>query len=412
MNSLTILLLVAAGAAVALWTGLSVYVFAVQRRRTATRQLLTRALDMLQRADAAGRSPAERRTQLASLLSDASRDLVMSAASRRDTPDTIFEALATYLIERWGRDPLLANASVHRSARDKWRRTTALRILSRLRDPAAFDLLARAIDETDEDVAGVALILLGRSTDPRAMDLLIGALVSQRHPASRVASHIEHSPQPVPERLRGLLPHEDAVVRLWAATLLAHYPNDAVESEVIALTQDPDSRVRKAAIQTLGRIGGDLSAESALRLMKDQFPYVRAHAVRALGELSRIELADHVAALLGDENWWVRLAAKESLEMMGSDVWPVLMRNLGHSDRFIRNGAAEVFQNLGVLDSLIVMEAASDNPAQTKIAMLRRIVEAGGAQFTESLVERAGPIVGPRIRQLVATMGLEHVEAH
>ena len=71
--------------------------------------------------------------------------------------------------------------------------------------------------------------------------------------------------------------------------------------------------------------------------------------------------------------------------MMGSDVWPVLMRSLNHSDRFVRNGAAEVFQNLGVLDSLIVMEAATDNPGAMKIDMLRRIAAAGGVRFTDSL---------------------------
>jgi HEAT repeat protein len=237
-------------------------------------------------------------------------------------------------------------------------------------------------------------------------------LRQQRHPASRVAMHIEHSPQEIPDRLRELLGDSDPVVRLWAATLLARYPDAPFEMDLAARASDDDPRVRKAAIQTLGRIGGEVAADCALRLLGDQFPYVRAHAARALGELGRVDLAEDVAALLGDGNWWVRLAAKESLEMMGSDVWPVLMRSLNHEDRFIRNGAAEVFQNLGVLDSLIVMEAASDNPAPIKIAMLQRIAAAGGVQFTDSLVERSGPVIGPRIRQLLETIGLEHVEAH
>jgi len=148
-----------------------------------------------------------------------------------------------------------------------------------------------------------------------------------------------------------------------------------------------------------------------LRLLQDPFAYVRAHAARALGELARGNLAEDVAGLLGDSDFWVRLAARESLEMMGSEVWPVLMRRLNDEDRFVRNGAAEVIQNLGVLDSLIVMEAASDNPGEAKIDMLRRIAAAGGVRFTESLVDRAGPIVGLRIRQLLATIGLEHVGA-
>jgi len=138
---------------------------------------------------------------------------------------------------------------------------------------------------------------------------------------------------------------------------------------------------------------------------------VRAHAVRALGELGRIDQAESVSSMLGDADWWVRLAARESLEMMGPEVWPVLVRCLDHPDRFVRNGAAEVVQNLGVLDSLIMMEAASDNPAIAKVAMLQRITAAGGVRFTESLVERAGPVVGPRVRRLLDTMGLEHVGA-
>jgi hypothetical protein len=87
------------------------------------------------------------------------------------------------------------------------------------------------------------------------------------------------------------------------------------------------------------------------------------------------------------------------------------MRCLDHSDGFVRNGAAEVFQNLGVLDSLIVMEAASDEPSPSKVDLLRRIAEAGGTRLTDSLVERAGPAMGGKVRQLLATMGLEHVGA-
>jgi HEAT repeat protein len=146
-------------------------------------------------------------------------------------------------------------------------------------------------------------------------------------------------------------------------------------------------------------------------MITDPVPYVRAHAARAIGELGRSDLASRVCPLLGDGDWWVRLAARESLEMMGAEVWPAVVRCLDHRDRFVRNGAAEVVQNLGVLDSLIVLEAATDNPADSKVAMLQRIAAAGGVRFTESLLERAGPVVGPRIRRLLDTIGLEHVGA-
>jgi hypothetical protein len=42
----------------------------------------------------------------------------------------------------------------------------------------------------------------------------------------------------------------------------------------------------------------------------------------------------------------------QCLEQMGPDIWPILVRLLDDPDRFVRNSAAEVFQNIGVLDSL------------------------------------------------------------
>src|SRR5204863_8717197 len=130
-----------------------------------------------------------------------------------------------------------------------------------------------------------------------------------------------------------------------------------------------------------------------------------------MGKLDRPDLAEEVANLLADRDWWVRFAAKECLETMGAEVWPVLARRLNHPDRFVRNGAAEVFENLGVLDSFIVMEAATDDPAPEKIDMLRRIALAGGLRLTDSLIERTGTLVGPRVRQLLATIGLERIGA-
>jgi HEAT repeat protein len=411
MLSLETLLIVASLTAVLVWAVLSVHILTVQRRRVSARRLVLDAIALLERDDVRFLSMGDRIERLRPLASGASRELIMLATADRETPDKAFRALLGYLTDRWGLDTLLQDAAVHGSSRDKWRRMTALRILFRSNHTAVLDLLARAVDEPDVEVADVAFSLLGSSSDPRAVDILFDALRSQRHSASRIAIHIEQSSQPISARLKASLADRDPVMRLWCATLLARYPEEPIERDLAVLTDDPDPRVRKAAIQTLGKIGDVVAADRALRLLSDPFPYVRAHAARALGELNRTDAAEKVAALLGDTDWWVRLAAKESLEMMGSDVWPVLMRSLNHSDRFVRNGAAEVFQNLGVLDSLIVMEAATDNPGATKIDMLRRIAAAGGVRFTESLVERAGPIVGPRIRNLLASIGLEHVGA-
>jgi HEAT repeat protein len=392
------------------WAALSAYILMVQRRREATRATLVSTLATLEPMHD---SPlAERLAAVRPLLAGATRELLMHGASERDLPQHAFDTLVALIGERSTSIDLLArDAGHHFSSRDKWRRMTALRILARSEHPSAMQLLAAATEDADVDVASTGLSLLGRSHDPRAIDLLVGALASPRLSASRVAVYIDQSPQHLGARLTALLDHAEPVVRQWAATLLARYPDEPIEGRLAELTRDPDPRVRKAAVQTLGRTGTELAGDCALALLTDSASFVRAHAVRALGELGRTDQADRVSSLLGDGDWWVRLAARESLEMMGPEVWPVLVRCLEHRDKFVRNGAAEVVQNLGVLDSLIMLEAATDNPAGSKVVMLQRIAAAGGVRFTESLVERAGPVVGPRVRRLLDTMGLEHVEA-
>ncbi len=413
MSALEIFLVVGSVGAVLAWAVVSIYVVRVQRKRVDAHALMAAVIKTLQ-LDEVRSLPIEARIQRVKALVDrASREMVMLAAANSDTPREAFDALCGHLQTHWPAELLVREASAHRTGREKWRRTAALRILARLGHAETIALLTRAVEETDPDVAAVALALLGSSHDPRAADVLVGALIERRHPASRIAVHLEQSPQPIALRLRPLLQHADPVVRLWSATLVASDTDvEGLEWDLLLLVDDSDPRVRKAAIGSLGKIGSPLASEAALGLLRDPVPYVRAHAARALADMQRSDLGVEIADLLGDRDWWVRLAAKESLEAMGPEVWRVLMPCLEHPDRFVRNGAAEVFQNLGILDSLIVMEAASDNPAERKIAMLRQIAAAGGVRFADSLVERAGPVVGARVRQLLTTIGLEHVEAY
>jgi len=406
------LLLVALVLAFTTWAALSVYTLSVHRRRETSRTIISDAIAELRSNDVRSLPLAARVARAKPMLDRASRTMIMHAAAFGDTPPDVFEAITAYLQAKWGDDSLRIDATTHKTGREKWRRMAALRILFHRNDPEVTSLLSRAVDETDPDLAAVALSLLAESSEPAAVDVMIAALKKRRHAPSRVAIHLEHSRQLIADRLIPLLSDGDAVVRLWGATLLGRYTEvNGLEHALAPLTSDTDANVRAAAIKSLGKVGNRIAASAALRLLHDGESFVRAHAARALGELNRSDLAGEVAALLADRDWWVRRAAKDSLEMMGSDVWPVLVRCLDHPDAFVRNGAAEVFQNLGILDSLIIMEAATDDPSSAKIDMLRRITGAGGIRLTDSLIERAGPAVQPRVRELLLTIGLQHVEA-
>lgn len=404
-------LLTGAAFAVLIWAALAAYVVHIDRKRRGARAVVAEILARLN-ADAVRHAAVEHRLEVVRPLFDRiSRDMILHTAADTGTPRHVFEVLTKHLLDTWGLHILYREASFHRASRDIWRRTASLRVLYALEHPKAFDLLETAVQGSDPDVASVACALLGTSTDPRAVRILVDALKAQRHPGSRIAVHLEHSPQRPVAALVDLLKDSDPVVRFWGATLLAQYPDfPSVESELLPLADDADPRVRKATIQTLGKIGDDKAAEVAVRLLRDPKPFVRGNAARALAELDRSDLAPSVAELLGDADWWVRAAAKQALEMMGTDVWPALMRLLDHPDGFVRNGAAEVFQNLGILDNLIIMEAASDNPSREKIELLRRIATAGGARMTDSLVERVGGATAPRVRHLLSAIGLEQAE--
>jgi HEAT repeat protein len=405
------LLLTGAVVAVLLWAGLTAYVVHIDRHRTAARSVVSTLLSTLQADDVRVLPVAGRLERVMPLLERVSRDMILHTAADGGTPRDAVDALTTHLLNRWGVFTLVREASFHRASRDVWRRTASLKILFHLNHPQTFELLERAVEGPEADVASVAFTLLGISPDPRATGILINALKQQRHPPSRVAVHLEHSPLRPVDAYRLLLEDPDPVVRFWGATLLSQCPDvEWLERELAALADDADARVRKAAVQSLGKVGGKLAATVAMRLLRDPAPFVRAHAARALGELDRTDAAPAVAELLGDGDWWVRTAAKHSLETMGPEIWPALMRCLEHADRFVRNGAAEVFQNLGILDSLIMMEAASDDPSFAKIDLLKRIAAAGGPRMTDSLLERAGA-AAPRVRRLLDTMGFEQAGA-
>ena len=397
--------------AVLLWSSLAAYVIHIDRRRTAARGIVADVLGILAREEIRSAQVSERVSRVAPLLEQVSRDMVLHTAADGGTPDDAVEVLTTYLVERWGIYTIVREASFHRKSRDIWRRTASLKVLFHLDHPQIIEVLGRALDSPSAEVASVALTLLGRSASPRASEILIDALKSKKHPPSRIAVHLERSPARPADRYRELLSDVDPVMRLWGATLLADFPEvEWVEGALAPLVNDEDPRVRKAAIQSMGKVGDAVAADAALRLLRDSSPFVRAHAARALGELDRADAAREVAELLGDQDWWVRAAAKASLEMLGAEVWPVLMRCLDHQDEFVRNGAAEVFQNLGILDDLIVMEAASDDPSGSKIDLLRRIAAAGGMRLTDSLIERSGA-AAPRVRHLLTSIGLEQVGA-
>ena len=403
---LGVLLLPAFGLALLAWTAVSLTLLlrglAGGRRALAVAHARQRLADLRRRE----LEPQREQAALVALVATFPEQVLLPlGASAED--DAFGRSLAETIVARLGRAPLEALASTPGPPRRNHRRIAAMQVLARAHVPGVTRTLARAVDDHDQEIVGAALSLLGRIPDDTAAAALVDALKESKYTPSRVATYLDRFEQPIGRALRPLLHHPDPNVRYWGTTLLSRHPVDGVDQDLAALASDPSPLVRKAAIATLAQLGGPLVEPVSRVLIGDATWYVRAHAARALAGSGSPDAADLIAPLLADREWWVRLAAKESLQQLGDEVWAVLVPYLDHADGFARNGAAEVLQNIGVLDSLIVLEAVTARPSSAKLEMLRKIASAGGTRMTAALLERVDPRTRPRVRALLETLGLE-----
>lgn len=336
------------------------------------------------------------------LLARLPGSVIERLAAEAGLPKWLSEPFAAHTVARRGAARFLRAAASHRRGRGRWRRIGALRILCAAGHPDAPRLLEDALLSGDPDVVGAAVTLLGDRPDPSAAALLVDALRGRLYPQSRVAARLDRFPVDVPDLILPLVRDADPAVRFWGATLLARYTSRPEVAPALArLAADEDASVRKAAVESLGAAGGPDAMAAAMRLLEDPVWFVRAHAARALGDLERADLAPRVLPLLADPQWWVRAAAKDALQAMGPAVTSAVAGCLGHADRFARNGAAEVLQNLGVLDE-IAGRAARGEASADELALLQRAAAEGGIASTPGTVRRVLPTPADRVRLLMA----------
>ena len=324
---------------------------------------------------------------------------VMKLAAESALPSEVETVLAEAILQARG------VAVVERAAtegRRTWERIAALRVLSAARREAAWVPLRDALVTGRPEVGNAVIGMLGQHPDPRAATLLAEALQFGRHSRSRIATALESFPREVPEIIAPLMDAKDEQVRYWSVQLMRRYPDaPGLGTRLLALTNDASAFVRKAALDTLTAVRTTGTVAAARRCLGDEIPYVRAQAARTLGALGGPDSTQALLPLLADRDWWVRYAAKHSLEMIGGDVEAALLDTLSHDDSFARNGAAEVLQNLGTFERFLMREAAG-TPSPAGIEMLKRLAHAGGARMWASALARLGAADQERARMLLA----------
>lgn len=262
----------------------------------------------------------------------------------------------------------------------KWRRVTALGRLASARHPAVPRLIRPLLEQSEPALWSATVRVLGNVGDEWAIDTLIAALKSGHDQSSRIGTELERLAPAPGRKLVPLLRSRNPRVRFWGATLLRPYPELAGETLVV-LTWDPDPSVRAAAAETLATRSGKDVGTALHACLDDAAWVVRVHAVRAVGEVYGAEAAPTIARSLADDVWWVRAAAKDALRSVGPDAVPSLISVLTHADPVAREGAAEVLQDIGFVDSLVLSDPQS--------RLLKRIYAAGGGRFRAAVEARA-----------------------
>ena len=387
----------ALGAIFLVWLGVSGYV------------IVTRALfDVADLSFHTGRRVLERRlARLGSpeaALAGLPRRTLAGIAADASTDPKVARAAAQRLLERRP-ERIVKRARAHGNQAQKWRRISSLRILSIAGWENATQLLRAALEDPDPDVAGAAVSILGTLGERAHAELLVDALRRNVFARSRIAAQLDAFDAPISDLLLPLLDEFDSSVRQWGATLLARYGGPDIDLALAGLVVDEDPQVRAAALKGLARTKSRLATPAAITSLQDPVWFVRVHAARALGRLGHPGLAAKVVALLGDEHWWVRTAAKDALESIGPVATPALVTALGSKDRFVRNSAAEVLQNTGVVDDLLARLAeAPDDELAT--ATIQSVFAAGGPALAEAAVKRSLTHDGELHRELLEKLAL------
>lgn len=222
--------------------------------------------------------------------------------------------------------------------RDGHVRYAAAAALGRIGDIASFDPLFRHVpteryrDVQDEMVRALLLI------DEPALSARISELgTAAREIVGRYARD---------ERTVLALSNDPASgVKLAALAGLGNFPTDAAIARLTTALQENDAEVRKAAIASLA--ARNAGYDAVLPLLRDPDTWVRLSAATALGQSGRTDLIEPLAALLEDPEPPVAFAALEAISRIGgSGAVSALSSLKHHPNADLRERAGSILETL------------------------------------------------------------------
>jgi cyclophilin family peptidyl-prolyl cis-trans isomerase/HEAT repeat protein len=287
---------------------------------------------------------------------------------------------ATYLamrLESPALKPVLLEAA---GSSDPLSRALAARGLGALKDRAAYEVVARLVEDRDEGVVVQALRALAVIGDPRGARVAAGALAREsaavQLEALRALATLP-ADRALKEKVIPFVGHAQAALRGAALQALAHLDRDELFLVLSGLDPDPEWSVRAAVAAALAESADEVGVGLLFTLLQDQDPRVLPAVLTALRKARGPESLDTLKRHLEHPDLAVRAAAAENLaELPGvglSDALAAAYRR-SRSDR-------ELEARLALVAALAVQK---DEPARTALR------EAAGSDPSRAVRERAG----------------------
>ncbi|MEM4251384.1 MAG: HEAT repeat domain-containing protein [Candidatus Bathyarchaeia archaeon] len=253
---------------------------------------------------------------------------------------------------------------IERLQKGYWQqRADAATRLGRIRCWSAIEVLNGALRDSDEEVRLAAVCALAEIGDQYSIPAIVHALagangwqvlqVSEKLLAMN--ADISHIFLEMLNTSGAVKSRREAVIKT-VLELIADFGQrgserlnlNAARTAACQFIQSDQIDLRARAIRALAAVGIGTVEEFQLLLaaLSDKNWEIRAVAAKALGQIGNLEAIPKLTEALTDEAWWVRHNSAQALTRMGQPGIAALRAQLDQEDRFAREIAKQVLEEL------------------------------------------------------------------
>lgn len=221
----------------------------------------------------------------------------------------------------------------------------ALAALSRAR----FEGRAQLMKDNLRNDSGRIRLLAMRAVAEEQFDRLLRAFDSLDERGREVfASVIDPNNTEQMSKLIAMLKQPEARQRLRALRVVSHIGIlEPLQNAVLALTQDPDRRIRSYVSRLLSRLKNADAARFALRLLSDVDTRVRANAIEAVEEFGHVVFQKALVPFLQSPAARERANAAKAVYALGSPLALRILEHMGkHSIPTVRMSSVWALANI------------------------------------------------------------------